>query len=180
MLTSRSRNTDKIPRNLGQKNQTPIWYWYFLGIPNFWLPIDITTTYPHSPKMDPNRTRCLLAAARTANCCRGATFQNIHGVYQNHTILDNNFDRDRTRTCNLLIRSQAPYPLGHTATEQWRRLRAAKKCWLADALRNRRRLLGSWRKHLTWEAIGSHLPLATCLIWSGPLKLLLPALDAVW
>ena len=24
-------------------------------------------------------------------------------------------DRDRTRTCNLLIRSQAPYPLGHTA-----------------------------------------------------------------
>ena len=24
------------------------------------------------------------------------------------------FDRDRTRTCNLLIRSQTPYPLGHT------------------------------------------------------------------
>ena len=22
-------------------------------------------------------------------------------------------DRDRTRTCNLLIRSQTPYPLGH-------------------------------------------------------------------
>ena len=21
----------------------PIWYWYFLGIPNFWLPIDITS-----------------------------------------------------------------------------------------------------------------------------------------
>ena len=26
------------------------------------------------------------------------------------------FDCGRTRTCNLLIRSQTPYPLGHTAT----------------------------------------------------------------
>ena len=25
--------------------QIPIWYWYFLGIPNSWLPIDITSTY---------------------------------------------------------------------------------------------------------------------------------------
>ena len=35
-------NTKKIPKNLGQKCQIPIWYWYFLGIPNFWFPIDIT------------------------------------------------------------------------------------------------------------------------------------------
>lgn len=27
---------------------------------------------------------------------------------------ENMNDRDRTRTCNLLIRSQTPYPLGHT------------------------------------------------------------------
>ena len=28
-------------KNFGQKYQTPIWYWHFLGlgIPNFWLPI---------------------------------------------------------------------------------------------------------------------------------------------
>ena len=39
-------NTKKIPRNLGQKYQIPIWFWYFLGIPNFWLPIDITNLYP--------------------------------------------------------------------------------------------------------------------------------------
>ena len=36
-------NTKKIPRNLGHKYQIPIWYWYFLGIPNSWLPIDITS-----------------------------------------------------------------------------------------------------------------------------------------
>ena len=38
-------NTKKIPRNLGQKYQIPICFWYFLGIPNYWLPIDITTAY---------------------------------------------------------------------------------------------------------------------------------------
>ena len=27
---------------MGQKYQIPIRYWYFLGIPNFWLPIGIT------------------------------------------------------------------------------------------------------------------------------------------
>ena len=32
-----------MPRNFGQKYQIPIWYWYFLGMPNFWFPIDITT-----------------------------------------------------------------------------------------------------------------------------------------
>ena len=36
-------NTKKIPRNLGYTYQIPIWYWYFLGIPNFWFPIDITS-----------------------------------------------------------------------------------------------------------------------------------------
>ena len=35
---------------------------------------------------------------------------------------------------------------------------AGKKCWPAEAVRARRRLLGSWRKYLTWEAMGSHLP----------------------
>ena len=35
---------------------------------------------------------------------------------------------------------------------------AGKKCWPVDAIRARRRLLCSWRKHLTWEAMGSHLP----------------------
>ena len=35
-------NTKKIPRKLGQKYQIPIWFGYFLGIPNFWLPIVIT------------------------------------------------------------------------------------------------------------------------------------------
>ena len=29
------------------------------------------------------------------------------------------FDRDRTRTCNLRIRSPTPYPLGHTVTAYW-------------------------------------------------------------
>ena len=38
-------NTKTIPRNVGQKYQIPIWYWYFLGIPNFWLPIDITSMH---------------------------------------------------------------------------------------------------------------------------------------
>ena len=40
------QNSKKIPRNLGQKYQIPILYWYFLGIPNFWLPIGITTLNP--------------------------------------------------------------------------------------------------------------------------------------
>ena len=31
VLEDRSHNADKIPRNLGQKYQIPIWYWYFLG-----------------------------------------------------------------------------------------------------------------------------------------------------
>ena len=35
----------KIPRNLGQEYQIPIWYWYFLDIPNFWFPIYITSQY---------------------------------------------------------------------------------------------------------------------------------------
>ena len=35
-------NTKKIPKKLGQDYQIPIWYCYFLGIPNFWFPIDIT------------------------------------------------------------------------------------------------------------------------------------------
>ena len=30
---------------MGQKYQIPIWFWYFLGITNFWLPIDITGMY---------------------------------------------------------------------------------------------------------------------------------------
>ena len=29
---------------MGLKYQMPIWYWYFLGIPNCWFPIDITIT----------------------------------------------------------------------------------------------------------------------------------------
>ena len=36
--------------------------------------------------------------------------------------------------------------------------KASKKCWPTDVVRARRRLFGSWRKHLTWEAMGSHLP----------------------
>ena len=36
------KTTRKIPMNFGQIYQIPIWYWYFLGIPNFWFPIDIT------------------------------------------------------------------------------------------------------------------------------------------
>ena len=36
------QNTKKIPRHLGQKYQIPTWYLYFLGVPNFWLPIDIS------------------------------------------------------------------------------------------------------------------------------------------
>ena len=32
------------------------------------------------------------------------------------------FDPGRTRTCNPLIRSQMPYPLGHRATSQWEQL----------------------------------------------------------
>ena len=36
-------NTKKIPRNLTHKYQIPIWFGYFLGIPNSWLPIDITS-----------------------------------------------------------------------------------------------------------------------------------------
>ena len=34
-------NTNKF----GHKYQIPIWYRYFLGIPNFWLPIDITSEW---------------------------------------------------------------------------------------------------------------------------------------
>ena len=30
------------------------------------------------------------------------------------------FDPGRIRTCNPLIRSQMPYPLGHAATGDWR------------------------------------------------------------
>ena len=37
------------------------------------------------------------------------------------------------------------------------RYSAGKKCRPADAARARRRLLGSWRKHSTWEAMRSHL-----------------------
>ena len=36
---------------------------------------------------------------------------------QNHFLLKKcSFDHDETRTRNLLIRSQTPYPLGHAAT----------------------------------------------------------------
>ena len=41
-----NKNTKKVPRNLRHKYQIPIWYWYFLGIPNSWFPIDITNTNP--------------------------------------------------------------------------------------------------------------------------------------
>ena len=34
-----------MPRYLRYKYQIPIWYRYFLGIPNSWLPIDITSTH---------------------------------------------------------------------------------------------------------------------------------------
>ena len=37
------QDSDKIPKNLRHKYQIPIWYWYFLSIPNSWLPIDITS-----------------------------------------------------------------------------------------------------------------------------------------
>ena len=33
---------------MGQKYQIPIWFWYFLGIPNFWFPIDITIQHTYS------------------------------------------------------------------------------------------------------------------------------------
>ena len=33
---------EKNTKKFGQKYQIPIWYWYFLGIPNFWWTIDIT------------------------------------------------------------------------------------------------------------------------------------------
>ena len=50
-------NAKKIPRNLGQKCQIPIWFWYFLGIPNFWLPIYITSgdTAPVITECHPGR-----------------------------------------------------------------------------------------------------------------------------
>ena len=58
-LEDRTQGTDKIPRkyqeiwnrntkyhrllyNIEKSVQIPIWYWYFLGIPNFWLPVGIT------------------------------------------------------------------------------------------------------------------------------------------
>ena len=37
------QDTKKRSRTLGQKYQIPIWYWYFLGIPIFLLPIGITS-----------------------------------------------------------------------------------------------------------------------------------------
>ena len=53
---------------------------------------------------------------------------------------------------------QGPYRNSMCRTRKVNLPRAGKKCWPADAVRARRRLLGSWRKHLTWEAMGSHLP----------------------
>ena len=41
-ITQDTDKIKKIPRHLEQKYQIPIWYWYFLGIPNFYLSIDIT------------------------------------------------------------------------------------------------------------------------------------------
>ena len=50
-------NTKKIPRNLGQKYQIPISYWYFLGIPNSWFPIDIITSDGIQPPPSPEIRR---------------------------------------------------------------------------------------------------------------------------
>ena len=48
-------NIHKIPikyqentKKFGTENPIPIWFWYFLGIPNFWLPIYITNWDHHA------------------------------------------------------------------------------------------------------------------------------------
>ena len=55
-------------------------------------------------------------------------------------------------------RSACPQP-----TANQHSVKADKKCWPADAVRARRRLSASWREHLTWEAMGTHLP----TVWFG-------------
>ena len=64
--------------------------------------------------------------------------------------------RKETVSSRHVLQGRKP-PLHGTYMLLWCPARAGKKCWPTDAVRARRRLLGSWRKHLTWEAMGSYL-----------------------
>ena len=91
------QNTKKVPRNLEEKYQIPLWYWY--GVPNIWLPIeaiDINNSLPHSFMSSCKhsfsykiRTSCHYCAIATLWTCEAQT---------------------RTNWCNILpMRFQIPY-----------------------------------------------------------------------